>query len=249
VPILFTFLALSSPSGGGDGPGALALRLVAQEIGIGVVIGVGLTVVAAWALRMTARRGWILEPWLGIPIVALAFGCFALTQFAGGSGFIACFTGGLTFGALTREHKQAVLAGAEGTGEAFSLVTWVIFGAAVVGQHPGTLDWRVAAYAILSLTVVRMLPVFVVVLGLGLRTDAKLFLGWFGPRGLASIVFLVIVAEEKLPGGDILVATTVATVVLSIVAHGVTANPLAARFGARARSESAGAARGPGDSR
>jgi len=103
------------------------------------------------------------------------------------------------------------------------------------------LDWRVAAYAVLSLTVVRMLPVFLSVLGLGVPTDAKLFLGWFGPRGLASIVFLVIVAGEKLPGNDTLVATTVATVVLSIVAHGLTANPLAAAFGARAKSEPGGA--------
>jgi len=241
VPILFTFLALATHAGGGGSTSGLALRLVAAEIGIGALIGVGLAVMGAWALRSTMRRGWIAEPWVGIPIVALAFGCFALTQIAGGSGFIACFTGGLIFGALTKEHKQAVLAGAEGTGEAFALVTWVIFGAAVVLQHPGSLDWRVAAYAVLSLTVVRMLPVFLGVLGFGLSNDAKLFLGWFGPRGLASIVFLVIVAGENLPGSDTLVATTVATVVLSIVAHGLTANPLAAAFGARAKSEPGGA--------
>ena len=70
--------------------------------------------------------GWLEDPWLGLPIVALAFACFTLTQFAGGSGFIACFTGGLTFGAITKEHKQAVLEGAEGTGEAFALITWVV---------------------------------------------------------------------------------------------------------------------------
>ena len=126
-------------------------------------------------------------------------------------------------------------------GDVFSLVTWVTFGAAVVFQRPETIDWRVVTYAILSLTVIRMLPVFVGVLGLGLRTDAKLFLGWFGPRGLASIVFLVIVMQAKLPGADTLVATVVVTVVLSILAHGLTANPLAARFGARrSASEASG---------
>jgi NhaP-type Na+/H+ or K+/H+ antiporter len=76
----------------------------------------------------------------------------------------------------------------------------VIFGAVVVMQHAGAIDWRVVLYAILSLTLVRMLPVFVSVIGLGVRTEARLFLGWFGPRGLASIVFLVIVVQEKLPG-------------------------------------------------
>ena len=141
---------------------------------------------------------------------------------------------------MAKEHKQAVLEGAEGTGEVFALITWVVFGAAVVGQHSGTTDWRVVAYAVLSLTVVRMLPVFVAVSGLGLRTDAKLFLGWFGPRGLASIVFVVIVAGEKLPGNEILIGTVVATVVLSILGHGLTANPLAAAFGAREKSEPGG---------
>lgn len=240
VPILFTFLALASNSEAGNSTGALALSLVAEEIGIGLAIGVGLAIVGAWALRSAAKRGWIDGPWLGIPVVALAFACFSLAQFAGGSGFIACFTGGLTFGALTREHKQATLEGAEGTGEAFSLVTWVIFGAAVVWQRPGTFDWRVGVYAILSLTVVRMLPVFVSVSGLGLRPDAKLFLGWFGPRGLASIVFLLIVMDAKLPGGETLVATVVATVVLSILAHGLSANPLSAAFAARIQSTRGG---------
>ena len=241
VPILFTFLALASHTGSEGSTGALAVRLVAEEIGIGVVIGVGLSAMGAWGLRFTRRRGWVVDPWVRIPIVALAVACFAMTQFAGGSGFIACFIGGLTFGALTREHKEEVLAGAEVTGEAFALVTWVIFGAAFVLQHHGTFDWRVGVYAILSLTVVRMLPVFLSLLGLGVRTNAKLFLGWFGPRGLASVVFLVIVYGENLPGSDTIVATTVATVVLSTLAHGLSANPLAAVFGARAKSEPGGA--------
>ena len=139
------------------------------------------------------------------------------------------------FGALAKEHKTALLAGAEGTGEAFSLITWVVFGAVLVFQHPGAVGWRVALYAVLSLTVVRMLPVFLTASGLGVSTKGKLFAGWFGPRGLASIVFLVIVAQKELPGGDTLIATTVATVALSVVAHGLTANPLAAALGRASR--------------
>ncbi|MBW2416162.1 MAG: cation:proton antiporter [Deltaproteobacteria bacterium] len=95
-------------------------------------------------------------------------------------------------------------------------------------------------HAVLSLTVVRMLPVFLAAFGVGLRSDAKPFLGWFGPRGLASIVFLVIVLREKLPGHDILAATTVASVVLNIIGHGVTANPLSTAFGAHATGDPSG---------
>jgi NhaP-type Na+/H+ or K+/H+ antiporter len=243
VPILFTFLALATQSGAGESTGGLALRLVAEEIGIGAGIGIGLAIVGARGLRAAAGRGWLEPgPWGRIPIVALAFASFCLAQSAGGSGFIACFTGGLTFGALVRKkHKEAVLEGAEGTGEVFSLLTWVVFGAAVLGQHAGDTDWRVVLYAVLSLTVIRMLPVALAVTGLRASTDAKLFLGWFGPRGLASIVFLVIVMQEKLPGGDTLIAVTVATVVLSIIGHGLSANPLAAAFGAREKAEGGGA--------
>jgi NhaP-type Na+/H+ or K+/H+ antiporter len=232
VPILFTFLALASHGDAAGSSTALASRLVGEEIGIGLAVGVGLSVTASRVLGAAALRGWVVDPWLGIPVVALAFACFALAQLAGGSGFIAYFTGALSFGALAREHKQAVLEGAEGTGEVFSLVTWVIFGAAVVLQHPGVVGWWVVLYAVLSLTAVRMLPVFLCVTGLGAGTDAKLFLGWFRPRGLASIVFLVIALAANLPGSETLTATVVVAVVLSILAHGLTANPLAAAFGA-----------------
>ena len=239
VPILFLFLALATQSGGGESTGDLALRLLAEEIGIGAGIGIGLAIVGARGMRAAADRQWLAGPWVRIPVVALAFGSFGLAQFAGGSGFIACFTGGLVFGAMVRQqHKETILAGAEGTGEVFSLVTWVVFGAAVVGQHGGMIDWRAVLYAILSLTVIRMLPVALSVVGLGASTGAKLFLGWFGPRGLASIVFLVIVAQEKLPGGDILIGTTLATVVLSVIGHGLSANPLSAALGARSKAES-----------
>ena len=242
VPILFVFLALATQSGAEGSTGALALRLVAEEIGIGAAVGVGLAVAGARGLRAAAARGWVEPgPWVQIPVIALAFGSFALAQFAGGSGFIASFTGGLVFGGLIRQrHKETVLEGAEGASEALALVTWVVFGAAVLGQQAGTSDWRVVLYAILSLTVVRMLPVAVSVVGLGTRTDSKLFLGWFGPRGLASIVFLVIAAQENLPGNETLIAVTVVTVVLSILGHGLSANPLAAAFGARAKGEGGG---------
>ncbi|MBW2447097.1 MAG: cation:proton antiporter [Deltaproteobacteria bacterium] len=233
VPILFTFLALASGEGAGESQGAIALHFLTHEVGIGLGVGLGFAATGAWLLRRAADRGWIEGPWLGIPIAALAFACFTTAQSTGGSGFIACFCGGLAFGALTSERKVAVLEGAETIGEALSLLTWVAFGAAAVLQYGGEVDWRVVSYAVLSLTVVRMLPVFLCVTGLGVSTDAKLFLGWFGPRGLASIVFVVIVGGHDLPGGETLITTVIVTVVLSILAHGLTANPLSTVFAAR----------------
>jgi NhaP-type Na+/H+ or K+/H+ antiporter len=126
-----------------------------------------------------------------------------------------------------------LLLAAEGTGDTLALITWVVFGAAVVGHSIDAFSWQVLAYALLSLTVVRMLPVFLVLTGMGLRTDEKLFMGWFGPRGLASIVFGLIVLEEQLPGGSTITITVVSTIVLSIILHGVTANPLVALLAKR----------------
>lgn len=236
VPVLFTFLALASESGGRGGTALVALTFVAEEIGIGGAVGLATACLGAWALKGSLSRRWIEGPWLGLPIAALALASFSLAQLWGGSGFIASFVGGLLFGALVREHKHVLLEGAEATGDAFSMITWVVFGAAVVFQHSGTIDARVVVYALASLTVIRMLPVFVSLVGLGVPTGEKLFLGWFGPRGLASIVFIVIVVDAKLDGSDLLVGTVMTTVVLSILAHGLSANPLASRFGASQRS-------------
>ena len=233
VPILFVFLALATGTGGEGGTTALALKLVAEAIGIGLAVGVGFTVIGAWLIRQFANHGWITETWQQLPVAALAVSCFAVAQVLGGSGFIACFAGGLLFGALTKQHKERLLLAAEGTGDTLALITWVVFGAAVFGQAVGSFSWDVMLYALLSLTVVRMLPVFLVLTGMNLRSDEKLFMGWFGPRGLASIVFAVIVLNEHLPGGGTIIMTVVCTIALSVIAHGLSANPLVAALAAR----------------
>jgi NhaP-type Na+/H+ or K+/H+ antiporter len=233
VPILFVFLALAAGSAGEQSTTALALGLVAEEIGIGVLVGVSLTLLGAWLLKVCASRGWITESWRQLPVIVLAVSCFAVAQVIGGSGFIAAFVGGLLFGAVAKEQKHGLLLAAEGTGDTLALLTWVVFGVAVVGHTIDQMSWEVLLYAVLSLTVVRMLPVFLSLAGTQLRTDEKLFMGWFGPRGLASIVFAVIVLNEHLPGGDTIVLTAVCTIVLSILAHGLTANPLVGVLAAR----------------
>jgi NhaP-type Na+/H+ or K+/H+ antiporter len=228
VPILFVFIALASGSHAEGSTTMLALELVAEEIGIGVAVGVGLTGTGAWLFKRAADRGWVTESWRQLPMVALAISCFTLAQSLGGSGFIAAFVGGLLFGWIAKDHRHKLLLAAEGTGDTFALITWVVFGSLVVGQVVDDFSWQVVLYALLSLTVIRMVPVFLVLAGMKLRTDEKLFIGWFGPRGLASIVFALIVLGEHLPGGGTIAMTAACTIIMSIVAHGVSAHPLVA---------------------
>ena len=236
VPILFVFLALAIDTGMQGNTPMLAFKLVAQQIGIGLVVGGGLTLLGSWLIRQFAQRDWITKTWRQLPVVALSVVCFAIAQTLGGSGFIACFAGGLLFGAVTKPHKGKLLLAAEGTGDTLALVTWLLFGAGVIGQAIGSFTWQVVAYSILSLTLIRMLPVFLTLTGMGLHTDEKLFMGWFGPRGLASIVFVVIVLNDNVPGGQTIAMTAVCTIVLSVFAHGVSANPLVKILTARLQS-------------
>src|SRR5438128_12580985 len=111
-----------------------------------------------------------------------------------------------------------------------ALLTWVIFGGIVVPRMIDRVTWLALLYAVLSLTVIRMLPVFLCLLGTRTRAADKLFIGWFGPRGLATIVFAVLILDEKLPGNDTIMLVAGWTVLLSVIAHGVTANPLVKRI-------------------
>ena len=233
VPILFVFLALATGKAGEGGPWQLALLLVVEEIGIGLAVGLALTALAAILLRFAKGQQWLTHTWIQIPVVAIALACFAAAQLLGGSGFIAAFSGGFLFGILAKQARDELLRAAEGTGDTLALITWVIFGAAVVGKAVGHFNWPILVYAILSLTIVRMIPVFVSLAGMGVSTEGKLFMGWFGPRGLASIVFAVIVVNANVPHGGIIAATAVCTIMLSIISHGITANPWAKEFGER----------------
>jgi len=235
VPVLFVFLALALDKAGDTGPWSLAVKLVAEEIGIGLIVGIGLTFVAAKLLKLARQRNWLTHTWIQIPVVALALACFAVAQSLGGSGFIAAFSGGLLFGILAKDLREEFLLAAEGTGDTLALITWVVFGSAVVGQALGNFSWLILLYAVLSLTLIRMLPVFLALAGSGIDTEGKLFIGWFGPRGLASIVFAVIVVNSELENTGPLAMTVVCTIILSIIGHGITANPWAKAYGERRR--------------
>jgi sodium/hydrogen antiporter len=186
---------------------------------------------AAALVAIAYRRNLITAPWLQVIPVAGAGLAYGIAAALGGSGFIAAFVAGAIFGALvSRESEQASRLNEE-LGELLGGVTFLIFGAVLLGPALKHMSWQIALYAVLSLTLVRMLPVAIAMIRTGTRTPTVSFLGWFGPRGLASIVFAVIVVEEAhLPGADTILATTYLTIGLSVLAHGITAAPLATRY-------------------
>jgi NhaP-type Na+/H+ or K+/H+ antiporter len=237
VPLLFVFIILAEASGVEDSSASLVLTYMLHEIGIGLVVGLGLTAMATWLMKACWERGWITEVWQLLPVITLAIICFTVAQSLGGSGYIAAFAGGILFGMLTGRETHKLVLPAEGLAETLAMITWVVVGAVVIHRVYQLISWEEVAYAVLSLTVVRMLPVFLSLTGTGEKVDSKLFLGWFGPRGFASMVFAIIVLNTTLPGARQMAIVVVCTILLSALLHGLTANPLASLLAARATKQ------------
>ena len=230
VPLLFAAVALADVESE-ISEGRSAATLVLEEIGYGVVGGVvGGLLVAAIVIH-AGRRGLIAGQWRQVipgAGAALAYGTAAAL---GGSGFIAAFVAGMTFRLALGKDPEHINELSEQVGNVLNGVTFVLFGAILLGPALGELSWELALYAVLSLTIVRMLPVAVAMVGTRARPPTLGFLGWFGPRGLASIVFAVIVVEESnLPHEHLIVLAIYLTVGLSVFAHGLTASRLAGRY-------------------
>ncbi|MFL9601927.1 cation:proton antiporter [Aeromonas dhakensis] len=232
VPVLLLLLALIAPTEQHSGTGLLAITLLLEEIGIGLLVAWGLTTFTLRLLKTSYLNGWQLPLWRQLTMPGLALLCFALAQTLGGSGFIAAFVGGLLMGRKLGEHKHAYMDSCEGYGDLLSVVIWMVFGATLMPMLTELLHWQYWLYAAASLTLLRMVPVWLSLLGTGLKLELKLFIGWFGPRGLASIVFAVMVLQNEpaLLGQRSIIATVLCTIILSVILHGLTANPWVARF-------------------
>lgn len=238
TPVVMFAIAGAAAAEGMAGASGLGAALAQLAIGtlVGVVIGAG----GGALLRLTRRKGWVAENFAGIAVLALALVAYLAALVVGGNGFVAAFCGGMAFGATAGRRGRAELVFLEQASGLVSLLVWLAFGAIAVPLLLDRLTPMLVLYAILSLTVARMLPVAISLIGSGLDRNTVLFVGWFGPRGLASLVFALLALEE-LGESDAGLAVTViaATVFLSVVAHGASAAPLAVRYG---RAESA---RGP----
>ena len=232
TPFVLLFIALATATGGSEG-GHLVDAI--EETAIAIAVGVAVGVAGGLLLVMADRRQWTSELSRQIAVFGLALGAYFVSLAFAGNGFIAAFVAGLAFGGATRKGEAASEQFSETAGILLSIGVWVIFGASLVGPlFRDVQDLRPILYAILSLTVIRMLPVAVSLLGTRLTLPTVAFVGWFGPRGLASIVFGILAIDALTASGgavDVVARSVAWTVLLSVIAHGLTANPLAGRYG------------------
>jgi sodium/hydrogen antiporter len=235
TPFVLLFLAYAAATEGGASGAWLTTALV--EIVLAVAAGVAIGVIGGWLLLQTTRRGWSSGGAEQLAILGLALAAYFGSVAIGGNGFIAAFVGGIVFRAATRNRFVEPTEFTETFGTFLSLLVWGIFGAVLVAPVLSKLTgWRPILYAILSLTVVRMAPVALALRGAGLRRDTVALMGWFGPRGLASVVFTLMALErfrEVSRPVDMLIAAATWTILLSVVAHGLSAIPLSAWYARR----------------
>ena len=226
----FVLVALAGAATGGQvaghGPAAAA-----AELAVGILVGVAAGSAGGMLVNTARRRGWAAEGFAGSAVLGLAVCAYASAVAVHGNGFIAAFVGGLAFGTTGGRRGQPLVPFVEETGALVSLLVWLAFGAVAVAPAMETLTWQLVLYAILSLTVIRMVPVAVALAGARLGWATIALVGWFGPRGLASVVFALLALEDLgSPAAGHAVAVITITVLLSVVAHGATADPIATRY-------------------
>ena len=210
------------------GPGAAA-----AELALGVLVGAVVGGAGGLVVNVARRRGWAEGGFAGSAVLALAVCGYACALALHGNGFIAAFVGGLAYRVCGGRRGERLVPYVEETGALVSLLVWLAFGVVAVMTALQALTWQTVLYAGLSLTLIRMAPVALSLAGAGLGRPAVGFVGWFGPRGLASVVFALLALEDLGKPASAAVSVIALTVLLSVVAHGLTADPLAHRYGPR----------------
>lgn len=232
VPIVTVFLAVAATETG-TAAGNWG-QFAAQQIGFGILAGALAGVLGGWLLHRFASAGFVDGIYRQLATIAIAVAAFTGAGVMGGNGFIAAFVAGLAFSHIAREQCKNVQDFTEDEGELLGSITFLVFGAVLAAPVLGSLTWQIALYVALSLTVVRMLPVLIALAWSRTRFETRLFIGWFGPRGLASILFALLVFEQ-LSGTVAETVFTVAvwTILVSVFAHGITASPWTSRLARR----------------
>jgi len=224
VPFLLFFMAMASQ--GAESESKRLVGFIVEQLGYGALIGAGIGLAGGWLLHLVQKREWMAHAWRQLGVVALPLLCLLASEHFGASMFIAAFVAGLAVQLRFAEAEESSVEFTESWGQIFNLAVFFLFGLLAV-RALAELNTRHVAYAVLSLTVVRMLPVAIALVGARLSRATVLFMGWFGPRGLASIVLGLVYLEERMGGsGETIIRLAVtATVLLSIFAHGLSAQP------------------------
>jgi NhaP-type Na+/H+ or K+/H+ antiporter len=224
VPFLMFFVALAATPAGGHR--ARLMEFIVEQLGLGMLIGAGIGLVGGWLLGLAHRKAWMSETFHTIGLVTLPLLCAMVCEFIGGSMFIAAFVAGMTVQAGFKEAGKHGVEFAANWGQLMNLAVFFLFGLLA------TRNWQqfspaFVLYAILSLTVIRMLPVAIALLGTRLSWPTVLFMGWFGPRGLGSIVLGLVYLERGLhqAGESTIRLAVMTTVWISIFVHGLSAQP------------------------
>ncbi|SEO55451.1 cation:proton antiporter [Trujillonella endophytica] len=223
---------------------SVGLAEAVVELAVGAAVGAAVGTAGGLLLRAARSRGWAAEEFVGVAVLALAGAAYAAALVAHGNGFVGAFCGGLAFGATAGRRGPAELRFTEEAGALVTALVWLVFGAVAVPVLLDRADGATMLYAVLSLSLLRMVPVALATLGTAMDARTVLFVGWFGPRGLASLVFALLALEELGPAAEDAVAVITATVLLSVVVHGISAAPLAARYGRSAAGRGAVTPRG-----
>ena len=204
------------------------------EIGFGLLIGAAGGVGGAILIGRAWNLGWMSRTSQQISVFVLPLLVFGLSDLAHGNPFVAAFVAGIIFGNVIRDVPGRFFEFSENGSQLLLLLTFMIFGGVFAGPALDQLDWRIALYAAVSLLLVRPLTVAIAMIGSGFHRSTVAFLGWFGPRGLASIVFAFLVLEEEgTPGAEQIFLLVAWTVLISVFAHGLTAQLFANRYGLR----------------
>ena len=234
LPAVLLFAALAFSAMEGESRSAEEWLLFAgQQIAVGAAVGVILGAALGKLVHHADGEGWISHSFRNLTCIGVAILTLFCAHLVGGNGFIAAFVGGLIFGRFCSRRSGSLTGFVEEEGQLFSLVIFFFFGAALL---PAALEYFTVfcvLYALLSLTIIRMGPIALSLIGLKLKAPTKAFIGWFGPRGLASILFLLIAVEHEEMGRLTEVEAIVyVTVFLSVLLHGASAAPLSRRYGA-----------------
>ncbi len=230
VPAVALFLALAVDEEDTGSAGFWA-RFVFEQIGVALVVGLAVGMIGAWALDRSAARGWLDPIYAQLATFALAVGAVTASVQLDGNGFIAAFVAGMTFGHVSGDAEH-LAEYTEDTAQLAAAVSFFVFGNVLLGPALDDVDLAIVVCALATLTVGRMVPVAVALIGSRAAPPTVAFIGWFGPRGLASILFGLQLLEEDLPGATDLFAVVAWTVVFSVGLHGATAAWGARRYGA-----------------